>query len=465
MDAQHGKGSAPRATDVFFVLGPRRVCRLSSRVVRPVPLLALAACALAQPARAQNGQPTPLVQDDLQRNKRTTIDQPDDLDGIAGAIGGGGFSTATLQPIEQRLRASLRAERPRATPRLIVFLYPGRVSAENLRNLSQVYVDIELDIDPCDRSVCRDAVGKHIELVGRAVGKPVYANQNFKLTFKNLTLKTATQMHDTEVSAYQIPISEAVAASARSGGGLAWLDGAKKAEDQYVPLMVRAVAQKASAKRVSLEGAPQVSRSGSEAHVVMKVRGDRARVEQQVTDALAAAESALRESRATPSIINLEVDLEGGPRGATRKFRALGNPVGEYLDGRLDARALWASYVEEVKKQAGAQRMDFGDTEAAGGAIADSPANPDEAVATLAANFPALGACTRVEAARDKRFRGVTITFSWKGDGTAQDVSTKEAQLRGGPLATCLKQALSSIRLPRFSGAPQKVEYPIAVKR
>lgn len=446
---------------------PGALCRLSSRFVRTVTRCAFAACVLAQTALAQNGQPTPLVQDDLQRNKRTTIDQPDDLDGIAGAIGGGGFSTATLQPIEQRLRAELRTERPRATPRLIVFLYPGRVSAENLRNLSQVFVDIELDIDPCDRSVCRDAVGKHIELVGRAVGKPVYANQNFKLTFKNLTLKTATQMHDSEVAAYQIPIAEAVAASGRSGGGMAWLDGAKKAEDQYVPLMVKAVSQKASAKRVSLEGSPQVARSGLEASVVMKVRGDRARVEQQVTDALAAAEGALRESRATPQVVHLEVDIDAGQRGSgPRKFRALGNPVSEYLDGRLDARSLWASYVEEVKKQGvGTQRMDFGDTEAAGGALGESPADPDQAVATLAANFGPLGACTRVEAARDKKFRGVTITFNWKGDGTAQDVSTKEAPLRGGPLAKCLAQALTGIRLPRFSGAPQKVEYPIAVKR
>jgi hypothetical protein len=417
--------------------------------------------------RAQNGTPTPLVQDDLARNKRTTIDQPDELDGIAGALGGGGFSTATLAPIEQKLRAELRAERPRATPRLIVFLYPGRVSAESLRNLAQVFVDIELDIDPCDRSVCRDAVGKHIELVGRAVGRPVYATQNYKLTFKNLTLKTATQMHDSEVSAFQVPIADAVKAASKPGGGLAWLDGAQKAESDYVPLMVRAVSQKASQKRVALEGSPQVSRSGGEASVVMKVRGDRSRVEQQVTEALAAAESALRDSRATPSVVHLEVDVDTGQRGVgPRKFRALGNPVGDYLDSRLDARSLWASYVEEVKKQAaGTQRMDFGDAEAAGGAIADQPANPDEAVAQLASNFAPLGACARAEAERNKKFRGVTLTFSWKGDGTAQDVSAKEAPLRGGPLVKCLAQALAGIRLPRFAGAPQKVEYPIAVKR
>ena len=115
------------------------------------------------------------MQDDLAKNQRTRIDAPkDSFDAdLDAALGGAqGFSTKPLEQIEDRIRAELRRDRPRASPRLIVFLYPGRVSAEKLKAMREINVDIELVMDPCDRSVCNEAVAKHIELVGRAVGAP-----------------------------------------------------------------------------------------------------------------------------------------------------------------------------------------------------------------------------------------------------------------------------------------------------
>ena len=39
-----------------------------------------------------------------------------------------------------------------------------------------------------------------------------------------------------------------------------------------------------------------------------------------------------------------------------------------------------------------------------------------------------------------------------------------QAALRSGPLAGCLRSAMEMIKLPRFSGAPRAIEYPILIK-
>src|SRR5690242_8481756 len=83
-------------------------------------------------APAQADKTTPLLQDDLQHNKRTKIDGQDDM-GLDALVGGGGFSTKPLDTVEDRLRAELGRNRPRATPRMVLFLYPGRVDVEKLR--------------------------------------------------------------------------------------------------------------------------------------------------------------------------------------------------------------------------------------------------------------------------------------------------------------------------------------------
>jgi hypothetical protein len=412
---------------------------------------------------------TPLLQDDLSSNRRTKIDGGgDDLDSIMGGSGGGGFSTKLLDGIEDRLRGELRKERPRATPRIVLFLYPGRVDMDKLRAMSEINVDMQLIMDPCERSVCRDAVGRHIEMVGRSVQKAVVATPNYKVVFKNLTLSTATQMHDTEIQTYLVPIADCISAAQRSGGGRAWLDARQHADDDYEPLMVKAISQKASTRRVSLAGPPSVHRSGGEVDVSLKVHGDRSRAQQQVLDAMWAAAAALKTSPATPSQSQLEVDLDVPMKGSTtKKFRAPGNQVGLYVDGRLDQGTLWGNYVEQVRegKDAG-QRMSFNDAETHGGGGGDDGPAPDdnEAIAVLADNFSSIGGCAKTEASRNGKFRGVTLTFTWTPSGRAENVSTKEPALKSGPLQQCLAGALSSIRLPRFGGAPRTIEYPIRLK-
>jgi hypothetical protein len=413
---------------------------------------------------------TPLLQDDLQNNRRTKIDASNgemDLDSIMGGSGGG-FSTKQLDAVEDRLRNELRKDRPRATPRLVLFLYPGRVDIEKLRALSQINVDMQLVMDPCERSVCREAVGKHIEMVGRAVGNPQIATQNYKISFQNLTLQTSVQMHDTEVETYNISIADCIAASKKPGGGMAWLNARQKADTDYEPLMVKAIAQKAQMKRVSLAGPPSVRRGGGNVDVMLKVHGDRNRAEQQVVDAMWAAAAGLKTSPATPAQSALEVDLDVPMKGTTsKKFRAPGNQVVLFVDGKIDQGTLWSNYVEKVRegKDAG-QNLSFSDTEAKGGAMADDGPAPDdnEALEVINSNFSSIGGCAKTEASRNGKFRGVTVTFTWQPSGRADNVQPKESNLKGGPLAQCLAGAFSSIRLPRFSGAPRTIEYPIRVK-
>jgi hypothetical protein len=428
-------------------------------------LCAMPGMVFAQPAV----RPTPLLQSDLQSGKRTKIDAPkDDLDSALDAALGGpqGFSTRELEAIDTKLKNELKRDRPRATPRIVLFLYPGKISVEKLKSMTEIFVDIELVMDPCERSVCREAVGKHIELVGRVVGQPHHSGPGYKLVFQNLTLKTQTQMHDAEVMVYKVPMSDCLSASKRAGGGAAWVANLEKADQDYEPIVTRAIARRAAEKRVSLKSIPHVSRSPSEVEVVLHVKGDRVRVQQQVTDALAAAAMGLRDNPKTPSQSRFEVELDTGMRGeGPRKFRSPGNPVALYLDRKLDGGALWSSYVEEVKKQPGAARMTFDDAEVKGGGGSGDPEPDDnEVIALMAQNFPALGACAKAEAARSSGFRGVTISFKWLPSGQAQDIAPKEAALKNAPIAGCIRQAMSLIRFPRFSGGPRQIDYPIRVK-
>src|SRR5687768_4354621 len=157
------------------------------------------AIAHAQPAV----RPTPLLHSDLQSGKKTKIDAPqNDLDSALDAALGGpqGFSTRELEAIDTKIRNELKRDRPRATPRIVLFLYPGKISVEKLKSMTEIFVDVELVMDPCERTVCREAVGKHIELVGRAIGQPSVSGPGYKLAFQNLTLKTQVQMHDAEVT-------------------------------------------------------------------------------------------------------------------------------------------------------------------------------------------------------------------------------------------------------------------------
>jgi hypothetical protein len=432
--------------------------------MRSAILLLVPSLALAQPAKE-----TPLLEDDLQQNKRTKIDGAKDSfdSALDDALGGpSGFSTKELEKIEDRMRAELKRDRPRATPRLIMFLYPGRIDKDKLKRMSEVLVDIELVMDPCERNVCREAVAKHIELVGRAIGQPTLSAPGYKLTFKQVTLKTSTTMHDTELMVYQIPIPACIAASQKSGGGMAWLSSQDKAEQDYEPIVMKAIQRRANERRVSLGQPPKVLRSGGSVEVSLMVKGDRARVQQQAMEALGAAEAGLRDNPKTPPQTALDIAVETDQRGAApRRFRSQGSSVGLWLDGKLSGGDLWANYVEEVKKQPGAQRMGFDDAEARGGDLGGGGEPDDnEALAVVGENFAQLAACAKAEAVRTPGFRGVTVTFKWTPSGQAEGVEPKEPALKSKPIAGCLRQALSMVRLPRFSGGPRVIEYPIKMR-
>jgi hypothetical protein len=436
------------------------------RIVAIISLVGL--CAVA---RGDGSRETTLLQDDLAKNQRTRIDAPKDAfdADLDAALGGPqGFSTKPLEQIEDRIRAELRRDRPRASPRLIVFLYPGRVDAEKLKAMRDINVDIELIMDPCDRSVCKEAVAKHIELVGRAVGQPSVSGATFKMVFQTLTLKTSTTLHDEEVTVYQVPIAACIAAARKPGGGIAWLDSQAHAEEDYEPIVTKAIARHAAEKRVSLAGPPSVKKGSSAVDVLVKVRGDRSRTQQQAIDAFAACAAGLRDNPKSPAQAALEVDVDTGVRDGLRRFRAPGNPVGLYLDGQMSGGDLWSSYIAEIKK--GQQQMSFDDAEASGHASASAgdanAPDPDdaEAVAVLTSNFSSLASCARSEAARNRSFRGVVVTFQWTGAGRAEKIDVKEPALKATPLKSCLANAVGALRLPRHNASPRTIEYPIRVQ-
>src|SRR5262249_33693572 len=156
----------------------------------------------------------------------------------------------------------------------------------------------------------------------------------WKAIFQTLTLKTSTTLHDDEVSVYQVPIAACIAASKKPGGGIAWLDAQSHAEEAYEPIVTKAIARRAAERRVSLPAPPSVKRGSSSVDVLVKVRGDRARTQQQAIDAFAACAAGLRDNPRTPAQAALEVDVDTGMRDGPRRFRAPANPVGLYVDGR-----------------------------------------------------------------------------------------------------------------------------------
>jgi hypothetical protein len=196
-------------------------------------------CCSVEAAQPRKG--TALMENDLRAGKKTRIDAAGgdaldaEMDAVLGRAGAKSqsFSTKELEIIEQRLLGDLKRERPRATPHLIVFVYPGRITPEKLKVLSEVFVDLEILLDPCERSVCRDAVARHIELVGRAVGKAERQTRVYKLVFKTLILRTKVTFRDAEVDEFRVPMTEAVKAAGRSGGGRAWLDNMAHSTAQF----------------------------------------------------------------------------------------------------------------------------------------------------------------------------------------------------------------------------------------
>jgi len=430
-------------------------------------LVGLAVLAGAPRARADR---TKLLEVDLQTGKKKTIDGKGpssradlDLDAaLDGATGGASFSTKTLEKIETALRNHLRATRPRAMPRLLLFLYPGRISRSGLKELREVLVDVDLVVDPCGRSVCQESVGKHIELLGRSIHQAVLRTSRYTVRFKTVTIRTSQQMRGAEYDVYRFTAEEVVR-SGSSGGGVALVTRLSRAKEGYTRAVTKEVARKVKLRRVPLSGPPVVERSGGAVSVSMKIASDRNRYRTQVLGALIGAAEALAGNPLTPPESRYVVVASVRFRQLEqRTYSCLGQPMSLLLKGRLSQSDVWNSYVVEKKK--GDRQLSFSDEEARGGVSGGGEEQEDRTTEILAEHFNKLAPCLQAEAGKSRRFRGVTLTFAVSGRGQAEDLGFKERGVSAG-LRGCLSAALKQIRFQRHGGAPRKVVYPMYIKR
>ena len=307
---------------------------------------------------------TPLFKDDLAGNRRVAIDAPTSsldaqLDQILGSQSG--FSTQPLRAIDDKIRAELASVRLRATARLILFLYPGAVTAERLKTLPEIGIDVDVDIDPCDRTLCKEAIGRHIEVIGRAVGRATISGPGYTLRFHSLMVHASSDLRGQEAIVYSVPIAQAIAAGARTGGGLAFIESRVRAAEEFEPRMVRAIIDEANRARVLMAKPPRVSRQDPrDGQVQLTLKGDRARMHEQVLAGMLAAARALVKSPATPADTTVEVVIEIPFRTLERhRYRAPYSALADGVAGRLSGSALWASYIAEARKDA--QEFNFAD--------------------------------------------------------------------------------------------------------
>ena len=121
---------------------------------------------------------TTLLSDDFGSSQRKKIDAGSDLDAQLDAIvGSSGFNTEELNRIEDRLRQELRSLRPRAMPKLVLYVYPGQVTLGKLKDMQEVWVDVEITTEPCDRTFCDESMARLIEIAAcPSVGGSVHSN-------------------------------------------------------------------------------------------------------------------------------------------------------------------------------------------------------------------------------------------------------------------------------------------------
>jgi hypothetical protein len=432
------------------------------------PRVVLAVALLAAPAAAQR---TPLLQSDLKTGKVKRIDQSgpktaaeSDLDSMLDkATGGASFTTGDLEKVEKALRRFLEVQRPRAMPRLLLFLYPGRITANLLKELREVKVDVELVVDPCARTVCVDSVGKHIELLGKAMRQAVIRTSKYVVRFGSITIRTATDMAGTEYEQYRFTADDVVRAG-QSGGGGKLVGKLSSEKEGYARQMVKEVAQRLKVRRVQLGKPPAVQRDARSVSVELAIQSDRVREKSDVLAAFAGAAEALRKSALTPAVASYRV-VAAIPfrRLEHHSYSCIGQALGLYLDGKLSQSQIWATYIVEKKK--GGKEMTFDDEEASGRkptAGGDDDEGEDRVGDVLAAHTAELAPCLTAEAARNRAFKGVTLTFSVEG-GRATRVGVKESGASGA-LRSCVAAALARIRFPR-RGAKRQVEYPMFIKR
>jgi hypothetical protein len=204
-----------------------------------------------------------------------------------------------------------------------------------------------------------------------------------------------------------------------------------------------------------------VTRDRRTVQVTLKIHSHRVRYREHVPAALLAAAEALAGSSLTPPAARLRVEARVNQRGASvRVFTCDGHPLRLHRQGRLSKRELWATYIAEHKREG--THFSFSDDDARSGPATE--AGPDDTNEVLAARMDLLAPCLRAEAARNRRFKGVTLLFAVGPDGRARGLKLDKSGA-SSTLRRCLEQALAQIRFGRHGGPPRRVEYPIHIQR
>lgn len=394
------------------------------------------------------------------------------LDALLDAkTGGPSFNTSELERIEKALRQYLQANRPRAIPRLLLFLYPGRVSRSGLQELRDIQVDLDMLVDPCSRTVCREAVATYLELLGRTIKQSTIKTTRYTVRFVTVTIRAATDVTGAEYETFRYRAEDVVQAGLRPGGGKQLVSRLMEAQSSYVPTVIKEINQRVKARRVRLATAPQVQRDPASVNVSLEIDSDRIRYRRDVLETMLAAVEALRKNPLTPASNKLQVVARVPMRKIEKHtFNCLSQPLGQLLDGRLSQEEIWSTYLFE-KKNEGTQ-MSFSDAEARGGGGGgeSNTDETDEAPASeniediLAAHFDLLAPCISTEAARDHNFKGATMQFAIAPDGKAGNFRVQETRASAA-LRNCLQTGLGKIKFPRSRGAFRQVTYPMLIER
>ncbi|MBK6846595.1 MAG: hypothetical protein IPG96_03270 [Proteobacteria bacterium] len=426
---------------------------------------ALLILALALSTRLAQAERTALLELDLESGTQRRIDQragsalDDALDAVLGETGGG-FTTADLARLAAALRRELRQAHSGSAARLLLFLYPGRISRSRLADLPEVLVDTDLLLDPCRRTVCREAIAEQLEVFGRALRQTLGRTRSARLHFQSVTVRAVSDAGARSFDAYRFTADQVLAAAAR-GGGRRLLDELERAEAGYEREMAQAIARRAQLRRVALTQTPQVARTEGRLAVELEFRSDRVRYESDVLAALAAATEALQGSSLTPAQVDLTaVALIRLRTTERRRFRCGAEPLRLWLAGRLSAAELWGTYLRG-DEPADAARLTFDGDEGTGSAAEEGP---DRSGELLAAHAEPLLACLRDEAARNTRLRGVTLELRLAPSGRAERVEVEEREA-SARLRQCLRAAVATIPFQGREGAPRVIRYPMYIQR
>ncbi len=389
------------------------------------------------------------------------------------ATGGASFSTSELEKIEKALRRYLTVDRPRAVPRLLLFLYPGRISRNGLKELREVKVEVDLLVDPCSRSICRDSVGKNLELLGKAIKQPVLRTESYSIRFMAVIIRTNTEMHDSEMSMYRFSVEDVIDAGRSAGGGNKLITKVLQVQEAYGRQVTKDVAAKLRLRRVKLLQPPRINREAKAVQAELDISTDRIRYQRDVLNAFLGTAEALRSNELTPVQSALKVIAHIPLRTASQRiFECMGQPLGLLLDGRLSQDQVWSTYVIEKKEEG--TKLTFDDEESSGGRNTkrntagssddDMSDAADRIREILSAHISLLAPCLTAEASRNRLLKGVTLTFAINFDGRPVQFNLKGSNTSGA-LKTCLQAGLNKIRFPKHSGEPQQVEFPMLINR